>query len=216
MLNALIKSFSVFGLFVGFLFLCASLTPSLLPRLPLTQGALAGVAFAVGYGTGKGLYFLWDWLGGPVFSDNNQRIVNWVLSGIGVVIAIFPFSRIATWQNSIRSLMEMESVETGYPWMVAGIALLVALLLIFAGREIIWLGRKFAAMLGRVLPRNLAIGVGGLLAVLLVFTLVNDFVVQKALRFADTMFAGSDQRTNDGTTPPTHAFASGGPSSVID
>jgi len=216
MLKALIKSFSVFGLFAGFLFLCASLTPSLLPRLPVTQGALAGVAFAVGYGTGMGLFFVWDWLGGPIFSDTKQRVVNWILSGIGVALAILTFSRIATWQNSIRSLMEMENVDTGYPWMVAGIALAVALILIFAARGVIWLGQKIASLLGSVLPRNLAIGLGGLLATFLVFTLVNDFVVQKALRFADTIFATTDKLTNDGISPPTHAFASGGPNSVID
>ena len=216
MLRSLMKSFSVFGLFVGLLFLCASLTPSLLPRIPATQGALAGVAFAVGYGAGKGLFAIWYWLGGPVFNDTNQRIVNWALSGTGVALAILTFSRIATWQNSIRSLMEMERVDTGYPWMVAGIAVAVALLLILAARGIIWLGRKFANLLERVLPQNLAIGVGGLLAVFLVFTLVNDFVVQKALRFADAVFAATDVKTKEGISPPTHPFASGGPSSVIN
>lgn len=70
MLKRLIGSFSVSGLFAGLLFLCASLTPSLLPRIPVTQGALNGVAFAVGYGTGKGLHFLWRWLGGTRLFTN--------------------------------------------------------------------------------------------------------------------------------------------------
>ncbi len=215
MLKRLTGSFSVFGLFVGFLFLCASLTPSLLPRLPITQGALSGVAFAAGYGTGKGFYFLWLWLDGPNFPPPRQKMVNWVLSLISIMLAMATFSRIATWQNSIRSLMEMPDVDTGYPWMVAGIALGIALVLILAARGIIWLAQKIIGWLGRVLPRNLSIGLGAVLAVFLVFSVVNNFVVQTALRFADTVFAATDRQTAEGVTPPTHGLASGGANSVV-
>lgn len=215
MFHRLITSFSVFGLFIGFLFLCASLTPSLLPRVPATQGALGGVAFAVGYGTGKLLHFVWWWLGFPDLPSNRQKIVNWVLIGVGAALAILTFSRIATWQNSVRSLMDMQSVESGYPWMVAGIAMAVALLLIFIVRGGIFLAQKIAAALKRILPPNAATGLGALLAAFLVFTLVNDFVVQKALRVADTTFAAMDEITDEGISAPTHSFASGGPQSGI-
>ncbi|AXI47127.1 hypothetical protein C1J03_14550 [Sulfitobacter sp. SK012] len=216
MLKRLIESFSVFGLFVGLLFLCASLTPSLLPRIPEAQGVLGGLAFAVGYGTGKGLHFAWLWLGGPDFPLSRQLMVNWVLALISIALAIATFSRIATWQNSIRSLMDMPAVDTGYPWTVAGIAFAVALVLIFTFRCIIWLAHKIIGWLGRVLPRNLAIGSGVLLVAFLVFAVVDNFVVKKVLRLADEVFAEIDERTSEGVTLPTNGLASGGSNSAID
>ena len=57
---------SAAGLLIGALFWLAALTPSLIPRDGLIQGAIAGLAFAVGYGLAAGLVALWAWLGLPV------------------------------------------------------------------------------------------------------------------------------------------------------
>ena len=43
---------------LGALFFAAALTPTLVPRSYLTQGALAGACFAIGYLAGN----LWRWL----------------------------------------------------------------------------------------------------------------------------------------------------------
>ena len=51
------------GLWLGTLFFAGSLTPSLVPRDTLLQGALSGVSFALGYGIGVFLRKLWHFLG---------------------------------------------------------------------------------------------------------------------------------------------------------
>lgn len=208
-------SFSVIGLFMGFLFLCASLTASLLPRVPVVQGVLAGVAFAVGYGVGKLLLWVWWALELPDLPKRAQRVFIWIGAVLIAALTVFTFNRSAVWQNSIRSRMEMPEVESAYPFLVAGVALLTALVVIMILRAIIRLALLTGELLARVLPRRTAILLGGIAAVLLLFTLFNDFVVQKALRGLDAVFATVDAAIEDGLNPPQHGHASGGPGSVV-
>ena len=44
---------------VAVVFVCLSLTPSLLPRTWQMQGAISGISATVGYGTGVVLAWLW-------------------------------------------------------------------------------------------------------------------------------------------------------------
>nr|WP_306664161.1 alpha/beta-hydrolase N-terminal domain-containing protein [Bradyrhizobium sp. Arg816] len=53
-------SLSGVGLTLGALFFAAALTPTLIPRSYLTQGALAGGSFAIGYFAGVLWHRLWD------------------------------------------------------------------------------------------------------------------------------------------------------------
>ncbi len=215
MFKRLIAPFSVLGLLTGLLFLCASLTPSLLPRVPIAQGVLGGIAFAVGYGVGKAIYAIWWILEFKDLPDRLLRIAIWIATVLAGSLTVFTFSRSAVWQNSIRARMEMAQVESAYPWVVAGIAILTALIIILIVRGIIRLALMFSRYLNRILPHRTAIALGSIIAVALLFTLFNDFVVQKALRAADTIFAQIDQATEDGLTAPTHGFSSGGIASQV-
>jgi uncharacterized membrane protein len=47
-MSRLIGLFSVVGVLFWLLFFCASLAPSLLPRLPIVQGVQPGLVFVVG------------------------------------------------------------------------------------------------------------------------------------------------------------------------
>ena len=66
------------GLILGALFWIAALTPSLIPREGLMQGAIAGLAFAVGYGLAAGSAALWVWLGLPAAKAKPLRRVRWL------------------------------------------------------------------------------------------------------------------------------------------
>lgn len=215
MLKKLVSSFSVPGLFLGLLLLCASLTPSLLPRVPATQGVLSGVAFAVGYGVGIALHWFWLFLGFRNLSDQPKQVLIWVLSAALSVLTILTFSRNTVWQNSIRQRMEMADVETTYPWTVAGIAILVALVLIFAMRGIIQSARLASKPLSQFLPYRTAVGLGAIIAIVVIEGFVSGFIIQKGLRAADVFFATLDDIDDDDVVAPVHAFASGGPQSVI-
>ena len=67
------QSLAVAGLALGTLFFAASLTPSLVPRNALTQGALAGSCFAIGYGLGVFLRWLWRYLELPELAPRTRR-----------------------------------------------------------------------------------------------------------------------------------------------
>src|SRR5688572_26751038 len=117
-------SFSYVGLAVATLFFAASLTPSLLPRNYAVQGILSGFALAVGYGVGVLLVALWHFLEIPDPSDRIQRVTKQITTILVALVTVLFLWRASIWQNSIRQLMEMEAVETAYPWRLAGIALL--------------------------------------------------------------------------------------------
>ena len=57
------RHFSFPGLLLGSIFFALSLTPSLLPRTETVQGILSGCCFAVGYGAGNLVHWLWGFLG---------------------------------------------------------------------------------------------------------------------------------------------------------
>jgi uncharacterized membrane protein len=129
-------TFSSWGLLWGALFFAASLTPSLLPRHYAVQGILSGMALAAGYGVGVFFVWLWRYLELPT-PNATARTGQQVGDGPGVAIVMISFLWRATeWQNSVRRLMEMEPVETAYPWRVGLIAILIGVLIVVAARGI--------------------------------------------------------------------------------
>lgn len=216
LVRRLLASFSVVGLMMGLLFLCASLTPSLLPRVPLVQGVLSGVALAVGYGVGRALLGTYRFLEFKEVSRSIGRPVAWVLTAGLAGLTVFTFSRNSVWQNSIRERMDMPAIDSAYPWLLAGVALMVALALVLVGRGVRYLARLMGRLLQRVLPRRIAIALGAVGAALLVFFAFNDLVLQRFFQSVDDGFAAIDLVVEDGMAAPGHGLASGGPASVID
>ncbi len=215
MLRKLVSSFSVPGVFLGLLLLCASLTPSLLPRVPATQGALSGTAFAIGYGLGIALHWTWLFLGFGHMPDRPKRFLIGMLAVFLAMLTILTFSRNTVWQNSIRQKMDMADVATTYPWTVAGIAAFIALFLIFAVRGIVQSARLTSKPLSQILPYRTAVGLGVVIVLVVLEGIVSGFIVQQTLRAADAFFATLDEIADDEVVAPSHAFASGGPQSVI-
>ena len=61
------------GVVLGTLLVAASLTPTLVLRAPLMQGALSGLCFAMGYGLGVLLRGLWRSLDWPEVTERWQQ-----------------------------------------------------------------------------------------------------------------------------------------------
>ncbi|QYX57373.1 alpha/beta-hydrolase family protein [Roseovarius sp. SCSIO 43702] len=207
--------FSALGLSLGLLFLCGALTPSLLPRAPVVQGVLGGLAFAVGYGVGQIVMFVWWALELPVLKGRVRRIALWVTVPALGLLTIITFARMSLWQDSIRARMEMPPLEAAHSWLVALIAVGVALVLILLARLLGWLMWRAADALSLFLPRRAAVAIGVFVVAVVVISLGDRFIVQKAFRAADAIFFEIDTATDKGRRPPTDAVSSGGPASIL-
>ncbi|MHC5005097.1 MAG: alpha/beta-hydrolase N-terminal domain-containing protein [Planctomycetota bacterium] len=87
-------SFSLVGLISAGVLFAISLTPSLLPRVYVTQGLLSGIALAVGYGMGVVVTWLWRFLEIPEPRGRAASVLAWLPAG-GVAIA----AGIALWRS---------------------------------------------------------------------------------------------------------------------
>lgn len=194
MFTRYIKSLSHLGLLIGLLFFCISLTPSLLPRAPVVQGILSGIVFAVGYGIGYLTITTWRFLELP---ERNDKLTYRLAAGTGLlfmVLALITLGRMSVWQNSIRELMEMQPVEATYPFRVAAIALILALLLVLTTRGVISLGQVFVKHARRWLPRKIALAVGSTATVLLMVFAINGLILKNSLELMDDIFSVANQQ----------------------
>ncbi|WP_084103771.1 alpha/beta-hydrolase family protein [Demequina sp. NBRC 110056] len=107
------------GAVVGVLALLVSLTPSLLPRPNWAQGLVSGLAFAVGYGVGVGLWRL-----AVVISRGRLRPSAeapwWLVTAIGLAVAMAFMPLAVGWQNSVREAVG-EAPTSGFDWFVGAI-----------------------------------------------------------------------------------------------
>ena len=104
------------GAVVGVLAVLVALTPSLLPRPNWAQGLVCGLAFAVGYGVGVGLWRL-----AMALSQGRLRRTAearwWIVTLVGIagVAALMPLA--VEWQNSVREAVG-ETPTSGFDWLV--------------------------------------------------------------------------------------------------
>lgn len=210
-----LRSFTGVGLILGTLFFAASLTPSLVPRPHLVQGALGGFAFAAGYGLGVLFRFIWLTLQLPVPDGGVLRT-----GRIAAVIACAAAAGYAlwyasVWQNTLRALMEMPPVEDGRPFTVAGVALVVFLLLLLLGRLFRITLLLLARRLSRLIPVPVA-AIAALAVTALLFWSVGDGVlVSAAMRGLDASYRAFDALIEDGSPQPTDPMKTGGPGSLL-
>ena len=177
-----------FGLILGVLFFAASLTPSLIPRNHVVQGVLSGMAFGAGYAMGVLLRGLWRYLELPGLSAAVMRLVT-PLAGLGcVALVVTALYHTKAWQNSVRSVMGMDPVESGYPFTVSVIALLVSCVLILLARGLIGFGKTLARKFYSRFPRRISIVAGVVVAGFLTVTLTNGVLVEYTFRFLDRSF----------------------------
>src|SRR5579863_7172858 len=150
------QSLSGVGLVLGALFFAAALTPTLVPRSYLTQGALAGGCFAIGYGAGVLWRWLWHYLELPQPSSRLRSVTNTFLAVACLLVVIVYLWRAAEWQNSIRAVMKMEPVETAHPIKTCAIALIAFAALLVLARLFSLVTHFLSAQIRRFIPRKIA------------------------------------------------------------
>jgi uncharacterized membrane protein len=209
-------SFSFVGLAVASLFFAVSLTPSLLPRHFAVQGILSGFAIAVGYGLGVFLNWLWRYLQIPQPNAKVQRIAMWTATIVVLCVTGVFLWRDSIWQNSIRQRMEMEPVESAYPYWVTLIALATGFVLVVAVRGLRNLWCYVDRKISTVVPPRVSHVVTTAVVVVGLILIANDVVGRLALNAADQMFLRLDQIVDDGIEQPSDPTASGSAQSLID
>lgn len=208
-------SLSGVGLMLGALFFAAALTPTLVPRSYLTQGALAGGCFALGYLAGVLWRRLWHYLELPEPSARARSIANALAAAICLLVVIVFLWRAAEWQNSIRSVMKMAPVETAHPLKVCAIALVTFAVLLVLGRLFALIARFLAARIRRVIPRKVANVIGVLIAGLLFWSIASNVLINTAFKALDSSFRELDALQEPERPQPTAPDRTGSQASLV-
>src|ERR1700744_2475485 len=211
-----VQSLSGVGLLLGTLFFAAALTPTLVPRAYLTQGALAGACFAIGYAAGVLWRWLWHYLEVPEPSERLRSIANTLIAAASFLVVITFLWRAAEWQNSIRAVMKMEPVETAHPLKVCGVALVTFLALLVLARLFRLVTVFLSGCVRRFIPRKLANVLGLVAATLLFWSIASNLLVRTAFQALDSSFREFDARIEPERPQPTDAGTTGGAASLVN
>ncbi|MBR0717692.1 alpha/beta-hydrolase family protein [Bradyrhizobium liaoningense] len=209
------RSLSGVGIVLGALFFAAALTPTLVPRSYLTQGALAGACFAIGYGAGIFWRWLWHYLELPEPSERIRSTANMLIAGACLIVVVIFLWRAAEWQNSIRAVMKMEPVESAHPFKVCAIALVSFVLLLALARLFKLVTGFVSARIRRFIPRKIANVLGVLLATLLFWSIANNLLIRTAFTALDSSFREFDALLEPERPQPTAAGKTGSTASLV-
>lgn len=208
-------SLSGVGLMLGALFFAAALTPTLIPRTYLTQGALAGGCFAIGYFAGVLWRKLWHYLELPEPSARARSIANALVATGCLLVVLVSLWRATEWQNAIRTVMKMAPVETAHPFKVCAIALVTFVMLLVLGRLFALIARFLAARIRGVIPRKVANVIGVLVAGLLFWSVASNVLIRTAFNALDSSFRELDVLLEPERPQPTAAGRTGSPASLV-
>jgi len=210
------KPISGFGLLLGALCFAASLTPSLIPRTYVIQGALSGMAIGAGYGIGVILQSIWRYLELPGLPAAMRRTVHVLLTLLCGALVVISLYHAKAWQNSVRAVLDMEPVETGYPFSVSWIAVLTFLVLLVIARLLLSFGWLMAKGFYRRFPKRVSVVLGVALASVLVVTLTNGVLIKYTFRILDRSFQQYDALLEPDRPQPVIAERAGSINSKLD
>jgi uncharacterized membrane protein len=202
------------GLAGALVFVCLSLTPSLLPRTGLIQGLVCGIAGAIGYGIG--VLAAWVW---RAFADRDPRRPDrraWQVFGVVAVVALvaaMAFGRY--WQGRIRALMGVppDGLASLVVTPLVAAAVLIALVALSRGLRRVY--RWSARLLGRWIGPRAARAVGWVAVVAGTALLVSGVLLDGLVSAADMAFSVRNSTTEDGVVQPAGPERSGGPGSLV-
>lgn len=210
------SSFSAVGLLLGTVLFAMSLTPSLVPRPIALQVVVSGVALAVGYGVGVFGRWLWDFMELPHLPDQVGQFVKVSLAVASFGTAVFFLANAATWQNSVRLLMNMGPVESSRPVTIGLLGFSLFLLIIAIARLFGFVARWFSRMLVRFVPRRVSIVVGSAGALIVFWLLIEGVAIRWMLSSFDLSFQQLDAFVETDQAPPSASERVGSRASLID
>ncbi|WP_248313192.1 alpha/beta-hydrolase family protein [Bosea sp. F3-2] len=208
-------SLSGVGLALGTLLFAAALTPTLVPRSYLTQGALAGICFAIGYGLGVLSRQLWRYLELPGPSERLRRPVNAAILILSVLIALWFLWKAADWQNSIRAVFNLPLLPSLHPAQLCLVALATFVLVLIVARLFKRLAAWIVGITRRYIPPRLANIIGFGLAALLFWSLASDVLARSVFRALDSSYREFDALLEPERAQPTDPNKTGSKASLV-
>lgn len=213
-----LRRFSGPGLAAALAFFAIALGPALVPRAAFYQGAAAGICAAIGYGLGVLLAWVVRRAGVP-WSRRGSRWFRRALLVAAVLVVPWALWWNRTWQNDLRALFGEPPARSSHPFVVLGVAFVLALLLLGAGRGLRSVTRWVVKTLRRVVGRWVPLPVARLVAVALVAWLtvvvVDGTVVRGGLAALNDVYSSLDAGTAEGVERPTDPMRSGSPDSLV-
>src|SRR5271165_3498683 len=147
-----LRHYTFTGTAVGLIFIWFSMTPSLLPRGPLFQGLVSGLAGAIGYSIGVFAVWLVRYMRSKDSSPPAPRIAWYVLIAAGVVGTVAMIIWFHVWQDHVRDLMGVPRLKWhDYP-LAAVLSIVVLFALVEMGQLVGKLIRFLFRQLNRVAP----------------------------------------------------------------
>ncbi|MBL1419093.1 MAG: alpha/beta-hydrolase family protein [Alphaproteobacteria bacterium] len=210
-----VTHFSFMGVLIGSLFFALSLTPSLIPRDFLFQGILAGLCFALGYGSGVFIRWVWQFLELPPPKPKLLGFLRRLTVVLVAIILIYCLWHSVAWQNSIRELMDMPPLVSSNAIIVGLIGLSLAFILILISQYIYELTSYANKKLQKYLPRRVVLIVGPLFIAIFLINIFNGVIAKSVLHILDASFQKTDKLFADGQTAPTENLASGSAQSIV-
>ena len=212
---AFFTSLSSTGLVLGTLFFAASLTPSLVPRSALVQGALGGLCLAAGYGIGVLLRLTWSALGLPSADGRMHRIILGIAAVACSVAAAATLWWSTGWQNRLRDLMGMPAIDSAGPFTIAAMAIVVFLVVVLVCRLFGLIARRLSLRLARHVPGPTAALLALFVTSVLFWNIGNGVLVQGAMRVLDGTYRELDGLFDEANARPTDPLKTGGPGSLL-
>jgi uncharacterized membrane protein len=123
--------------------------------------------------------------------------------------------RVEVWQNSVRDLMGVEPITDGYQFWILLIAVPVALFLLVLAQGFGLCVKIVHRRLVRLVPYKISVVVSAAATAFVIVTAFNGTLGRWGLQLADSVAFQLDQLVEDGIVPPSGAFSTGGPGSLI-
>ncbi len=206
--------FSPTGLVIALIFYCVSLTPSLIPRSWVFQGAITGISVAVGYGIGTLLQWVVAKAGVRIrCSPRASRVGWWVLAWATAILVPLAVVLGVHWQSRVRELFGMPPTGSAHGLVVVLVALVVALLLLQLFRGLRWIVRWLTGWIDRVIPKPVARLVSVVVVSVLAILLVTDVIWAGVLKVLNSTYSAANATIDPTVRQPQQPERSGSPSS---
>jgi uncharacterized membrane protein len=210
-----VRHYTFTGTAAGLVFIWFSMTPSLLPRGPLFQGLVSGLAGAIGYGIGVFAVWLVRFMRSRDSSPPAPRrawLVLIVVGAVGMVAMVIWFH---VWQDRVRNLMGVKHLTWhDYP-LTTALSLVVLFGVVEAGQLTRRLVHFLDLRLDRFAPPRVSAVIVVTLLLVLTTAILNGVVVKFAMRTMNNTFETVNNEMAPDSAAPSTPLRSGGPFSLV-